>query len=113
MLVLLLQFAYRYPALFRQRKWEAHSLLGLSLLYTLYEMLYAIYRFSLLLGQGRVEYRLPEADYALAALFVWVPVVFIRQAISADEHPGHWMRKLWRPQEAHVLLLWSSFCFLP
>ena len=98
MLVLLLQFAYRYPALFRQRKWEAHSLLGLSLLYTLYEMLYAIYRFSLLLGQGRVEYRLPEADYALAALFVWVPVVFIRQAISADEHPGHWMRKLWRPQ---------------
>lgn len=98
MLVLLLQFAYRFPARFPNRKWEAYGLLGVSLLYTLYEASYAIYRFSLLEGQGRVEYRYPEADYALAALFVLVPVVFLRQAISADDRPVPWIRKLWQPQ---------------
>jgi PAS domain S-box-containing protein len=98
MLVLLLQFAYRFPAYFPKRKWEAYGLLAASLLYTLYEALFALYRFSLLLRQGRVEYRPPEADYALAALFIWVPIVFLRQAITADERSVSWLRKLWQPQ---------------
>ncbi|MEK6753081.1 MAG: PAS domain S-box protein [Chloroflexota bacterium] len=97
-LVLLLQFAYRFPSLFPHRKRESYVALGLSLLYTLYEALFAVYRFSLLLGQGTVDYRFLEADYALAVLFVWAPVVFLRQTIFADERPVHWLRKLWKPQ---------------
>lgn len=96
-LVLLLQFAYRFPALFPPRKWEASVLLGVSLVYTLCEASFAVYRFSLLMGQGIVDYRYPEADYALAALFVWVPVVFLRQALVADERRLHWLHKLWQP----------------
>ena len=97
-LVLLLQFAYRFPTLYPRRKWEAIFVLGLSLLYLFYEAQYAVYRYSLLLGQGDVDYRLPQADYALAILFVWVPVAFLRQAIVADERPIHWLHKLWKPQ---------------
>lgn len=96
-LVLLLQFTYRFPALYPRRRWESYIVLGMSLLYALYEAYYAVYRFSLL-GQGWVDYRPPQADYALAVLFAWAPVVLFRQAISADERPVHWLRKLWRPQ---------------
>ena len=98
-LVLLLQFAYRFPMLFPHRKWESMLVLGVSLLYTLFEAQYAIYRFSLLLGQtGTVDYRPLQADYALVVLFVWVPVAFLRQTIAADERPVQWLRKLWNPQ---------------
>ena len=97
-LVLLLQFAYRFPAFFPSRKWESIFLLGLSLLYLLYETGFAVYRYSLLLGQGDVDYRLPEADYALAVVFVCVRLVFFRQAIAADERSIPWWRKLWNPQ---------------
>ena len=97
-LVLLLQFAYRFPAFFPSRKWESIFVLSLSLLYLLYEAGFAIYRYSLLLGQGVVDYRFPEADYALAALLMWVPLAFLRQVVAADERSVHWLRKLWRPQ---------------
>ena len=98
-LVLLLQFAYRFPMLFPRHKWESMIVLGAGILYTLYEAQYAVYRFSLLLGQtGTVDYRPPQADYALVAFFVWVPVAFLRQTISADERPVHWLQKLWNPQ---------------
>lgn len=97
-LVLLLQFAYRFPTLYPRRKWEAIFVLGLSLLYLFYEAQYAVYRYALLLGQGDVDYRLPQADYALAILFVWVPVAFLRQTIAADERRIHWLHKLWKPQ---------------
>jgi signal transduction histidine kinase len=98
MLVLLLQFAYRFLGTFRHRKWEMYLVLGLSIAYTLYEAGFAIYRFGLLFGQKLVEYRPPEADYALAVLFVWVPVTFLQQSIAADQRPIHWLRKLWQPQ---------------
>ncbi|MBI5295733.1 MAG: response regulator [Chloroflexi bacterium] len=97
-LLLLLQFVYRFPVFFPSRKREARIVLGLSLLYFLYEAQYAIYRFSLLLGQGDVDYRIPQADYALAILFVWVPVAFFRQAVAADARPIAWWRKLWKPR---------------
>ena len=96
-LVLMLQFAYRFPAFSPRRTWEAYVVLGVSLLYALYEAVYAGYRFSLL-RQGIVEYRPPQADYALAVLLVWIPVAFLRQAVNADERSVHWLRKLWRPQ---------------
>jgi HAMP domain-containing protein len=97
-LILLFQFAYRFPTLYPHRKWESNSVLGLSLLYFLYEAQYAFYRYSLLLNQGDVDYRPSQADYALAILCVWVPVAFFRQAIAADERPISWWRKLWKPQ---------------
>ncbi|KAF0107826.1 MAG: two component transcriptional regulator LuxR family [Anaerolineaceae bacterium] len=96
-LVFLLQFTYRFPALYPRRRWESYVALGVSLLYAFYEAYYAIYRFSIL-RQGWVDYRLPQADYALAVLFAWAPFVLFRQAASADERPVHWMRKLWQPQ---------------
>jgi signal transduction histidine kinase/DNA-binding NarL/FixJ family response regulator len=98
-LTLLIQFAYHFPTLFPRRKWESYTALGLSLLYTLYEAQYAVYRFSSLLGQtGTVEYRPPQADYALVAIFIWVPISFLRQSISADERRVNWLRKLSNPQ---------------
>ncbi len=97
-LVLLLQFACHFPILYPSRKRESVFVLGLSLLYLFYEAQYAIYRYSLLLGRGDVDYRLPQADYALAILFVCVPLAFFRQTIAADERSIHWLRKLWKPQ---------------
>ncbi|PJB65844.1 MAG: hypothetical protein CO094_08835 [Anaerolineae bacterium CG_4_9_14_3_um_filter_57_17] len=97
-LALLLQFAYQFPAFFPSRKRESIFVLGLSLLYLFYEAQYAVYRYSMLLGQGEVNYRPPQADYALAILFVCVPLAFFRQAIAADERSVHWLRKLWKPQ---------------
>jgi len=82
-LILLLQFAYHFPDLLSQRKWEARLALGLSALYTLFEAGFAAYRFAAL-GQGRVYYRPPWADYALVLGFLWVPVVFMRQAVRAS-----------------------------
>jgi signal transduction histidine kinase len=98
LLFLLLRFAYHFPAAFAQRRWEARLVLGLSLAYTLYEAAFAVYRFYLLFGRGMVEYRLPEADYALTALLAWVPVAFLSQSLAASESPGNWLRPLWLPQ---------------
>ncbi|MBI5964575.1 MAG: response regulator [Chloroflexi bacterium] len=97
-LVLVLQFAYRFPASFPPRKWESILALSLSLAYTLYEAQYAIYRYTLLLGQGDVDYRPAGADYVLAMLFVWVPLAFLLQALSADDRSIPWWRKFWKPQ---------------
>lgn len=98
LLILLIQFAYRFPVYFPHRKWEARLAFGLSVLYTTYEAGFAVYRFYLLLWQNQVEYRLPQADYALTILLAWVPIAFLRQSISADKNPAHWVRRLWQPQ---------------
>ena len=97
-LVLLLQFAYRFPDSFQSRRWEVIFALIVSLAYTLYEAQYAIYRYSLLFQRGDVDYRPLGADYALAILFVWVLLAFLLQTISADERSITWWRKLWKPQ---------------
>ncbi len=97
-LVFLLQFAFRFPTQFHQHRWGSRLVLVGSLAYLLYEALFAAYRFYLLLGQAFVEYRPSEADYALAVLFVCVPLVFLLQSIAADERPLAWYRKFWKPQ---------------
>ncbi len=84
-LILLLQFAYRFPDLPPRRKWEARVALGLSVLYTLFEAGFAVYRFAAL-GQGRVYFRPLWPDYILVLGFLWVPVVFMRQAVHTSRH---------------------------
>lgn len=113
-LILLLQFAYRFPASFPSRTWGSIFVLGLSLMYTLYEAQYAVYRYTLLLGQGDVDYRPPFADYVLAILFIWVPLAFLLQALSADESPIPWWRKLWKPQGLNARgARFFAFIFIP
>jgi len=97
-LVFLLQFIYRYPELYPNRRWGSLLAFSLSAAYTLYELQYAIYRYGLLLQQGKVEYRPPIADYALAAMFAWVLVAFMLQTVAADPRPVAWWHKLWKPQ---------------
>lgn len=96
-LVLLFQFIYRFPVLFESRKWEARAMFVSISVYAVYEICFAIYRFTIL-RQGFVDYRTPQADYALAALFMWIPIAFLRQSILADDRPVAWIRKVWRPQ---------------
>ncbi len=99
-LVLLLQFAYRFPSRFAGRKIESYVVLGLSSAYALYEAQYAVYRYYDLLVNGMVNYRQANADYALALILLCVPVVFLRQSIAADPRPIRWPLKLWNPQGA-------------
>ncbi|MBN1993699.1 MAG: HAMP domain-containing protein, partial [Anaerolineae bacterium] len=108
-LLLLLQFAYHFPHLPPHRKWEARLALGLSALYTLAEAGFALYRFAAL-RQGLVFFRPEWADYALVLGFLWVPVVFVRQAVYASRqeqaNPGpgaggrdlFGLAHLWQPQ---------------
>lgn len=97
-LALLLQFAYHFPTLCPCRRWEARLALAVSLGYALYEAGFAAYRYSLLLTQGVVEYRLAEADRVLILIIAWLPLAFLRQAVCVDQRPMHWLRKLLRPQ---------------
>jgi diguanylate cyclase (GGDEF)-like protein len=98
LLTLLLQFAYHFPVLYTSRKREAAIVLAASMGYTLWEAGYAVYRYWLLLGAGDVVYRPNWADLALAVVMVWVPLAFMRQAVSADGRAVHWLRKLVHPQ---------------
>jgi len=86
-ILLLLQFAYRFPEPI-SHKWETRLVLALSLAYLLYEAGYAVYRFYLLSAWGYVIYRPPWADYLMALGLSWAPVVLLRQAVrvSADEN---------------------------
>ncbi len=95
-LIFLLQFAYHFPRPDPRKKWEARIALGFSILYTLWEMQFALFRFAEL-SAGHVHYRPVDADYALAVGFFWVPIVFIRQAVYADDRRVTWVRKLWQP----------------
>jgi len=100
-LVLLLQFAYRFPALSPRQKGESYLVLGLSAAYTLWELLFALHRFRLL-RLGQVIFRPEWADFPLALAFLWAPVVFARQTIrisgetAGAKAPA--LHDLWRPQ---------------
>ncbi len=106
LLTLLTQFAYRFPRLYPERKWEARLALAADLLYTLWEAGFAVHRGRLLLQNGDVFYRPHAPDYVLVACFLWVPLAFLRQTIAASRHerdlPGFLYRSglghLWRPQ---------------
>ena len=98
-LLLLLQFAYRFPNMPRGWRWEALLVLALSSWYVFYEFRLALDRYSLL-SVGQVVWRPPNADYPMAAGFVWAPVLFLRQAWQASRQagpPAPFWRHLWRP----------------
>lgn len=101
-IVLLLQFAYRFPATVGAR-WEALLVLGLSLVYTAYEAVYAVYRFWLLSTLGQVIFRPPGADYPMSAGLLWAAVLFARQwlsaAAAASAGSGWSWRFLWQPPD--------------
>jgi hypothetical protein len=84
-ILLLLQFAYRFPQPF-PHKWEARLVLASSLAYLLFEAGYAVYRFYLLSAWGYVIYRPQWADYPVALGLLWAPVILLRQA-AADLTP--------------------------
>jgi len=92
----LLQFAYRYPSKYAARKWESRLALALGSAYVLYEIVIAVHYF-VDLQQGVVNERLPEANYILALLLLWVPIAFSRQCLIADERPVSWFEKLRNP----------------
>ncbi|MBN1583218.1 MAG: response regulator [Anaerolineae bacterium] len=100
-LVLLLQFAYRFPTLSPRKKWEARLVLGLSIAYVLWEFQFAVHRFQLL-GAGQVIWRPEYADYPLAIGLLWVPVTFARQAMVSSDPLGPAslarLRYVWHPQ---------------
>ncbi|MEI7845208.1 MAG: hybrid sensor histidine kinase/response regulator transcription factor [Chloroflexota bacterium] len=96
-LVLLFRFIYQYPVAFKQRRWEERIVLILSLGYALSEIYFAFMRFTWLQQSGYVEYRPSEADYALAALFIWIPIAFLRQSLLADEPQINWLQNIFRP----------------
>ncbi|NOZ04947.1 MAG: GAF domain-containing protein [Chloroflexi bacterium] len=98
-LTFLLQFAYRFPAPITSQKREAQIVLGLTLLDLLWEAGIAIHRYQSL-AQGIVRFRPPVADIPLVASFLWVAIVFLRQAAhaSSGEEPSSVWRALWKPR---------------
>ncbi len=83
-LICLLQFAYHFPSLPKSLRLESYLALGVSSLYTLWEGVFAVYRFIQLEG-GEVWYRSDLQDYALLLLFLWVPIALVRQLFATRE----------------------------
>ncbi len=126
-ILLLLQFAYRFPEplsheipigrglVIDRCKWEALLILVLSLLYLWYEATIAITRYQQTAFQGVVTFRVGWADYPIAAGLLWAPIVFLRQSLAASARQpggggvtpplrrllhaaGRPFRDLWRPR---------------
>jgi signal transduction histidine kinase len=100
--ILLLQFTYHFPAAWPHR-WEARLALALSVLYTLYEAGFAVYRYTLTLGEGHVVFRPEWADFPMALGLLWAPLMLARQAIRASRqdqvNDQRWaLQHLWHPQ---------------
>jgi signal transduction histidine kinase/DNA-binding response OmpR family regulator len=81
--VFLLQFAYRFPTEIPRRVWEARIVLGLSLLYFLWESGYAVFRMDLL-SRYKVEWRPQLANAPLVLCSVWLLIVLTRQTIRVS-----------------------------
>lgn len=105
-IVLLLQFAYRFPEP-RRNKWEPLLVLALSLVYLGYEAVFAVTRF-VQLAEGEIIYRINWADLPIAAGLLWAPIVLVRQSLAASARQvrqdgtgaenASGLRFLWRPQ---------------
>ncbi len=98
-LLFVLQFAYRFPSPGSKQRTETAIVLGLSLLYLLWEMWLALRRFDLL-SEGRTSFRPQWADYPVIVALVWTLVVLARQTVrvSTGERDKPWWRRLLRPQ---------------
>ncbi|NJN99021.1 MAG: response regulator [Anaerolineales bacterium] len=100
-LVLLLQFTYHFPSLSPGQKWEARLVLGLSVLYALWELQLGVSRFGTLRNTGQIVYRPQLADYPLLLGFLWAMVMFLRQTVGAsaagNKQRSVWQH-LWQPQ---------------
>ncbi|MBN2149687.1 MAG: response regulator [Anaerolineales bacterium] len=101
-LLLILQFAYCFPTLPRRWPWRVESLLvlGLSLWYMASELILALRRYEWI-NAGEVVWRPPGADYPMAAGFLLVPIVFLRQAWRTSHHDdpsAPFWHHLWQPR---------------
>lgn len=83
-IIFLLQFIYKFPRLLPQRRVESLIVLALSVLYTLWEAAYAVYRIFLLLNSGEFVFRFAWSDYILMAFFIWGPVACVRQILALN-----------------------------
>jgi len=80
-IILLLQFAYHFPAPHPKQKYERWLAFALTCVYTLLEAGLAIWRFSRL-GYGYVEFRPDYMDAAPAIGFIWIIFAFARNAFQ-------------------------------
>ncbi|MFV9507701.1 MAG: diguanylate cyclase [Oscillochloridaceae bacterium umkhey_bin13] len=83
-LVLLIQFAYRYPDRQVQCRHEMYAALLFSGGYALVETGYAFWRIQQLLSTGTVFFRQPYADLALLICVLWLVWAFLRRG----DHTG-------------------------
>ena len=105
-MVRLIQFTYHFPSSTPGQKWERRILLTLTSLYALWETGYALYRLRLLWTEGLVRFRSDTTDIFLALIFLWVPLMLLRQSvrtsIETQTHTtssrGFWLRHVWSPQ---------------
>ncbi len=102
-MVCLIQFAYHFPSPTPNQKWERRTVLLLTMAYALWETGYALYRWRLLLDEGLVRFRSDTTDIFLALIFLWVPLVLLRQSVRTSieymtSSRWLWLRHLWSPQ---------------
>ncbi|WP_097655213.1 helix-turn-helix transcriptional regulator [Candidatus Chloroploca asiatica] len=93
-LIFLLQFVYHFPVLPPRWRVEARIALIFSILYTLGEVGYAVYRLWKL-QQGVVLFRHEVIDYLLFGIFMWVPLVLVRQMYMLTPVPSDRGRSQW------------------
>ena len=91
-------FAYHFPQRYPQHKWEMRIALGLSLAYFLWEVGFTIFRYSALLGQGKLFIRPAIVAYSIPIIFLFALVASLRQTLATDPRPIVWWRKLWKPE---------------
>ncbi|WP_129631379.1 sensor histidine kinase [Candidatus Oscillochloris fontis] len=89
-LILIFQFAYRFPHLAETRRREARLVLLLSGLYALWEWGYALYRAITLVGHQQFIYRPGWNNYLLLLLILLLPMAFLRQllVLTPQREPG-------------------------
>lgn len=117
-LIFLLQFAYHFPSLPPRWRIEALVVLALSIIYTFIEADFAVERFWNL-AQGTVWYRSEQLDYLLVGIFLWVPLVLVRQLYLLVPPPSdrgclRWFVPLVNPTnlEAHAVRNFTVIFFL-
>ncbi|MCA2001932.1 MAG: diguanylate cyclase [Chloroflexi bacterium] len=97
-LVALNAFAYQFPEIYPQRKWERRVIITLSLLFLFWEVGFMVYRYISVLAYGNVYNRFPLAAYSLPVVVLFAPIAFLRQTLAADPRRISWWRKLWKPE---------------